>query len=232
MSSQPAEPIVPVRDRPAIKALRTIIKPDEQNTWDEAWKQNVTPWDAGGSQPPLRALLESKRVPLPTAGKALVPGAGRAWDALLVASTLGLDTVAVDISPTAIAEAQRVVESTPTPKGKVSIEEGDFFALALPESERYDLILDYTFFGAIPPSLRADWGAQMAALAKPGGYLISLLFPLGLSPEEGGPPHYVIPEHLDQVLSSKDWTKLIAEAPENSSYDHVGKDWLTVWRRN
>jgi hypothetical protein len=41
----------------------------------EAWKEDVTPWDAAGSQPALVELLE--KAPddlLPTDGIALVPG--------------------------------------------------------------------------------------------------------------------------------------------------------------
>lgn len=40
-------------------------------------QKDVTPWDAGTLQPPLKELIESKRVPLPTTGRALVPGCGK-----------------------------------------------------------------------------------------------------------------------------------------------------------
>lgn len=40
-------------------------------------KAKVTPWDAGDLQPPLRDLLNSGELKLPTAGRALVPGCGR-----------------------------------------------------------------------------------------------------------------------------------------------------------
>ncbi|KAI0057814.1 S-adenosyl-L-methionine-dependent methyltransferase [Artomyces pyxidatus] len=218
-----------LKANPDVKNLRTIIS-DKPESWDEAWKLKVTPWDAGEAQPPLRDLLESSRLPLPTSGKALVPGCGKAYDAFLIASTLGLNTVAIDISETAIDAAKELLASTSgLPEGKVSIEKGDFFAMSLPESERYDLIYDYTFFVAIPPSRRIEWGRQMSALAKPGAYLIALVFPLNLSPDEGGPPHFVKAEHYDEPLAG--WTKVLDEIPR-SSPTHIGRDQLLVWKKD
>lgn len=34
------------------------------------------------------------------------------------------------------------------------------------------------FFSAIPPTLRAKWGESMNRLVAPGGYLITLAFPV------------------------------------------------------
>jgi hypothetical protein len=38
---------------------------------------DITPWDAGGVQPPLRDLLLSDQLDWPRKGRALVPGCGR-----------------------------------------------------------------------------------------------------------------------------------------------------------
>ena len=146
----------------------------------------MTPWDAGQSQPPLRDLLASGEIDFPKSGRALVPGCGRVcisihlvaicvficvlsrqgYDAILIATVLGLETTGLDISPVAMEAARACVGShqIPTclyslghahtrsntassnlPAGtKVNFEARDFFALAPTPDERYDLIYDYT----------------------------------------------------------------------------------------
>ncbi|THH08547.1 hypothetical protein EW146_g8952 [Bondarzewia mesenterica] len=188
-----------------------------EHGWEEAWKKNITPWESHGTakaQPALRELIESSRLDLPTSGRALVPGCGRGFDAILIASSLGLQTLGTDISSTAIQAANDLLASSPNVQasGKVSFETADFFTMKVPENERFDLVYDYTFFVAIPPSYRKDWGRQMNGLTKPGAYLIALVFPLGLDPEGEGPPHYVEPEHYDELLAG--WTKVLDEVPK------------------
>jgi methyl halide transferase len=86
------------------------------------------------------------------------------------------------------------------------------------------------FFVAIPPCKRAHWGHQMNALIKPGGFLITLVFPLD-SPQEYGPPFYVQPEHYIEPLGSQKWEKVIDKAPENSLKAHIGRERLVVWKK-
>ncbi|KAG8158513.1 hypothetical protein KVR01_011635 [Diaporthe batatas] len=80
----------------------------------------------------------------------------------------------------------------PSP-GHVRWVSGDFFSddwLADAGVEKFDLIFDYTFFCAIPPSSRPKWAARMQQLlARPNGRLVCLEFPTGKHPSTGGPPH-------------------------------------------
>lgn len=90
----------------------------------------------------------------------------------------------------------------------------------------------YSFFVAIPPSMRDDWGRQMSALVKPGGYLITLVYPLGLTPDGRGPPYHVEPEHYIGPLGGN-FTKVYDETPKTkaaSPYD--GDSQMIVWKRN
>lgn len=77
--------------------------------------------------------------------------------------------------------------------------------------------------------MRADWGRQMNALVKPGGYLITLIFPID-PPKDTGPPFFVRPEHYIEPLG-KDWEKVIDKVPEVSSEEHVGRERLVVWKK-
>jgi hypothetical protein len=86
------------------------------------------------------------------------------------------------------------------------------------------------FFVAIPPSKRVHWGQQINAMVRPGGFLITLIYPLD-SPKECGPPFYVQLEHYMESLGSQNWEKMIDKAPENSSETHIGRERLVVWRK-
>jgi methyl halide transferase len=82
---------------------------------------------------------------------------------------------------------------------------------------------------AIHPSLRDDWGRQMNALIKPGGYLIALVYPL--DPETNtGPPFYVRLEHYVKVLGEC-WEKVFDAVPAVSIPSHLGRERLVVWRK-
>ncbi|KAJ7149035.1 Alpha/Beta hydrolase protein [Mycena crocata] len=205
--------------------LRSIIT-DDPHTWDEAWNQNVTPWDAGEIQPPLREVTQSGEINFPASGRAFVPGCGsdakiqsvtKGYDAIYIASELGLETLAIDISPAAVKNASKTI-----PQGlNTRIEVHDFFSFTVPDER--------SFFVAIPPSRRQEWGSQINALIKPGGYLITLVYPL--DPEtDAGPPWFVRPEHYLAPLR-EGWEKVVDRIPTVSSPTHVGRERLVVWKK-
>jgi len=111
-----------------------------------------------------------------------VPGAGRAYDAAALAADGTRSVVAVDVSPTACAEAERYLASLPL-KPEVAVVCGDFFSL---EGD-FDLVWDCTFLCALDPSTRETWAAKMNELLKPDGALCTLIFPIGKPPGDGPP---------------------------------------------
>jgi methyl halide transferase len=140
-------------------------RPSENHpeAWNELWeKHNHTPWDRSG---PSLALLDvlaqkSKLFDLPTATSrktALVPGCGRGYDVLLLAS-FGFDAHGLDASATAVSEARRNAEKADGLEvykqrgerpGSVAWVESDFFAEQWPhdlgvQDGKFDLIFDYT----------------------------------------------------------------------------------------
>ncbi|KAI0764670.1 S-adenosyl-L-methionine-dependent methyltransferase [Fomes fomentarius] len=189
-----------------------LLDAHQDKGWDEAWKGETTPWDAGEPQPALKHVLESGNIDFPRTGRALVIGCGR-YGTTTIASVLGLDTLGVYISPTAVEIARRLVnnsvsdryiEEAGVPDGKIKIE-----VVSL-EGTTFDVIYDYTFFSA--------WGRQMAKLVKPGGFLITLIFPI-LPYTEVGPPDYVRPEHYTDALRGR------------VTLSHVGKERLVLRRK-
>lgn len=116
---------------------------------------------------------------------ALVPGCGRAYDALALAEHGYASVVALDLSPAACKAAEEELGTSSAAAIKcVDIRCGDFFELA---DQTFDLIWDNTFLCALEPEARANWAAQMKRLLAPGGELITCVFPIGF--REGGPPY-------------------------------------------
>ncbi|KAF9456877.1 S-adenosyl-L-methionine-dependent methyltransferase [Collybia nuda] len=194
-------------------------------------KAKVMPWDIGQVQPPVREVVESGEVDFPRQGRALVPGCGSGYEVIFLASSLGLDTVGLDISETAIevAKGKLAAQETP-PKGSVNFSTGDFFALDPLEEEKLDVIYDCAFFVAIPPSRRPEWSRQMANLVKPGGYLITLIFPMDpLS--DIGPPYSVRPSHYHEHLDGN-FVKIIDRESKMSLPGRAGRERIAVWRRS
>jgi SAM-dependent methyltransferase len=138
--------------------------------WDEAWNQKLTPWDKGLPNPALVDLLSTRRDLLgePIAHdangqmrrkRALVPGCGKGYDVLLLAS-FGYDAVGLDGSLAAIEGCKKlaVEEADKYPlqngaesRGDIQFVLGDFFAKDWEstlqfggENLSFDLIYDYT----------------------------------------------------------------------------------------
>ncbi|CEQ41899.1 SPOSA6832_03669, partial [Sporobolomyces salmonicolor] len=167
-------------------------------------------------------------------GMALVPGCGRGYDAVFFASK-GIDAIGLDLSATAVeaakahhaaqpgapsnVELQAVVPLPNVPtearlltlnwRGLRTSQAADFFDFALPGGRPFSLAYDFTFFCAIPPGLRGDWGKRYADVIRKGGLLITLAFPLGVlvsswhhGDRKGGPPYSVSEAAYGEALSS------------------------------
>lgn len=216
------------------KRVIELLQYDDPTTWDIPWKQNVTPWTKGTYHPSLREVVEDTGIEFPKGHqkRALVPGCGEGHDVIYIASTLGLRTTGLDISQTAIERATSVVNSSPdAPKDLIDFQVRNFFSLAAEtEADKFDLIYDFTFFVAIHPSQRPEWGKQMAALIKPGGYLITLVFPMEPK-SDVGPPWYLRPEHYDEPLAGH-FVKVLDKVPERLPTGWPeGRQHLLVWQR-
>lgn len=88
-----------------------------------------------------------------------------------------------------------------------------------------------SFFVAIPPARRVEWGQQMNKLVKKGGYLITLVYPLGIPKEcETGPPFRVEPADYLEPLGSG-WEKVVDQVPEVSFEANIGRERMVVWKK-
>ena len=167
--------------------------PGTAQGWSALWQTGQTVWDLGGATPVLvdevaRAVQAGR---LNTGGTACVPGCGAAYDVKALAATFAR-VVGLDIAQEAVDRAHQVVGATPN----AALLCDDFFTSDALPAGSVAFLFDYTFFCAIPPSLRAAWGERTAALLEPGGSLLTLVFPLAsdeaaADPGAKGPPHPV-----------------------------------------
>jgi len=200
--------------------------------WDRAWEENATFWDNGYEQKALVEALESPVLNLPPKGRALVPGCGRGYDAVYIAHKLPYTTIGMDLSPKAVEAAKQYASSSPLGlqnKLDLTFSAGDFFTYKVSPEEQFDLVYDYTFFCAIPHELREGWGKQMRDLVKPGGYLITLAFPLD-GDRKGGPPYSVnLPAYV--AVLGEGWEKVLDKIPDEVVGTSVGRMRLVIYKK-
>lgn len=77
--------------------------------------------------------------------------------------------------------------------------------------------------------MRQAWGKQISRLVKPGGYLITLVFPI-LPYTDAGPPFYVRSEHYEAILGHE-WEKILDTIPKKTLESHVGKERMLLWKK-
>ena len=138
--------------------------------WQQRYEQDSISWDMGHVSPPLTAYIDQ----LPESAKdqaILVPGAGNAYEVGYLHEQGFTNVTLVDFAPAPITA---FAERYPNFPAKHLIC-ADFFELS-PAQYQFDWVLEQTFFCAINPSRRDEYVQQMAALLKPNGKLIGLLF--------------------------------------------------------
>ena len=143
-------------------------------------------FDVGkASQTLVAELSRSAYAPRPGLS-ALVPGAGRAYDALALAQHGFESVTALDLAPTACEAAREELKASTGDKiaERCSVQCADFFEFT---GGPYDLIWDCTFLCALDPSVRVRWAQKTASLLKPGGTLLTCVFPI--CDKVGGPPY-------------------------------------------
>ncbi|KAF8341994.1 S-adenosyl-L-methionine-dependent methyltransferase [Cantharellus anzutake] len=188
-------------------------------------KEGDTPWNDARITNSIQLALEKLQVP--RTGHVLVPGCGKGDDVIYFA-TEGFKTLGIDISHTAIEKGKREVESRSLNPSKVALAVDNFFDLESPEGG-YDIIYDFTFFCALPPSTRPMWGSAVNRLIQPtGGLLIATVWPIDRA-RPTGPPYSVSVDDYSKSLGSG-WKIVLNEDPPNLDNIHAGRTRVVVWK--
>lgn len=137
----------------------------DENYWDTRYHEGQTQWDTGAITTPLKAYfdqLKDKSVSI------LIPGCGNAYEAEYLHQEGFRNVFLVDVSAIPL---QNFASRCPGfPSGHLLHK--DFFAL----TQKFDLIIEQTFFCALHPSQRSDYARKCADLLHDGGHLVGLLF--------------------------------------------------------
>jgi len=146
-----------------------IVDLDEQ-FWTDKYENDQIGWDIGGVSSPLKAYFDQL---IDKSIKILIPGAGNAYEAEYLWKN-GFEYVyVVDLSLSPLINfAKRNPDFS-----KDQLLNVDFFAL----NQKFDLIIEQTFFCALNPTLRKRYVTKMQELLVPNGKLVGLMFKVPLN---------------------------------------------------
>ncbi|WP_210464568.1 methyltransferase domain-containing protein [Rufibacter roseolus] len=134
--------------------------------WEQRYRQNNTQWDVGDITPPIKSYIDQ----LPDKGiRILVPGGGNGYEAEYLHQKGFSNVFLLDFAASPLANFQARVPSFPSDH----LLQEDFFHLT---PGQYDLVLEQTFFCALPREMRASYARQVFDVLKPQGRLAGVLF--------------------------------------------------------
>jgi methyl halide transferase len=165
--------------------------------WRSRYRTGRTPWDLGGVSAPVQTLVERW---FPPAGRVLVPGCGRGYEALFLAAR-GYEVTALDLVPEPLLDLRVQAQVRGL---RLDIREGDMFDLPDTENGRYDVLLEQTCLCALHPDLYADYEALALRVLKPGGQLLGVFMQV---PFTDGPPYDNPPELVFGLFPQQRWER-------------------------
>ena len=194
----------------------TCEKPN-QNFWENKYLTNSTGWDLGEVSPPIKSYidkLQNKDITI------LIPGCGNAYEAAYLLNQGFTNVTVIDIAPTLVNHLLSKFKNNLN----INIIQGDFFE----HQEKYDLIIEQTFFCALPPLMRQKYVWKMHQLLKPKGILMGLLFnrDFDVSPPFGGS----LAEYQNLFKNSFDFNVLAVA--KNSMEKRQGSELFFEFKRN
>ena len=162
---------------------------DEQY-WTERYDAGKDGWDLGCISPPIKEYIDqltNKDI------KILIPGAGNSHEAEYIHNQGFTNLYVCDISNVPLDNLKERVTTFPID----NLIHGNFFEI----QDKFDLVLEQTFFCALNPSLRQDYIEQMSKIIKRNGKLIGLLFSMEFDRE--GPPFGGVINNYKAMFSKK-----------------------------
>jgi methyl halide transferase len=184
--------------------------------WQALYDQSGDRWELGRPNPVLGAHLARRPPPL---GSVAIPGCGRGHDARLLGRR-GHRVWGFDFARGVVHAARELAARDGI---AVIFEERDVFRLAEPYPAFFDGVWEYTCFCAIDPARRVEYVDVLAAILRPGGWLLACFFPMGERP--GGPPFAVTEAEVRGLLAPR-FDLLETYVPFASAEGRQGKEWM------
>lgn len=160
----------------------------EKSYWNKRYGALNTPWDIGYPSPAITNYLDQINS---FEKKILIPGAGNAHEAEYAFKNGFNNTFVLDFASKPLELFEKRNPFFP----KDQLLYADFFK----HSGSYDLIIEQTFFCALPIHKRKDYVKKMHSLLTPKGKLIGLLFNTQF--EKTGPPFGGLKEDYIQLFT-------------------------------
>lgn len=190
--------------------------------WDGLYAAGGDGWELGRASPPLVDFVDATP---PGRGRVAVPGCGRGHDVRFLAAR-GYDVTGFDFSTAALTAARALARRDGV---DVAFEQRDIFTLALDYAHAFDGVWEYTCFCAIDPARRSEYVRTMAAILRPGGWLLACFFPLRA--QSAGPPFKVSTAEIRRLFSPT-FRLERAFAPLRSARARQGREWMVLARRH
>ena len=133
--------------------------------WETRYKHQQTGWDVGYPVPALTHYfnqLNHKEISI------LIPGGGNGYEAAYLYQQGFKHVYLLDFASPPLLSFQHRHPDFPSNQ----LIQEDFFS----HQTTYDLIIEHTFFCALPPAQRKNYIIHMHRLLKPSGKLVGLLF--------------------------------------------------------
>ena len=163
----------------------------DKNYWDKRYDDQTASWDIGKPSRPLKEYIDqitNKDIAV------LIPGCGNAHEAKYLLQQGFTNITLIDISPVPVSAIEQKLAAYIGKQLHVICD--DFFNL----QQKFDLILEQTFFCALDPLLRKDYAAKMYEVLKPGGKLVGVLFNRSF---DESPPFGGSKEEYEKLFSEK-----------------------------
>ena len=163
----------------------------DKNYWDKRYDDQTASWDIGKPSRPLKEYIDqitNKDIAV------LIPGCGNAHEAEYLLQVGFTNITLIDISPVLVSAIEQKLAAYIGKQLHVICD--DFFNL----QQKFDLILEQTFFCALDTLLRKDYAAKMYEVLKPGGKLVGVLFNRSF---DESPPFGGNKEEYEKLFSEK-----------------------------
>jgi SAM-dependent methyltransferase len=186
------------------------------NYWESRYQKKEIGWDAGKITTPLKEYIDQ----LTNRDlKILIPGAGNGYEFDYLIQKGFNNIYVVDLAPTPLENILN--RNTEFQK---NIIQSDFFKL----NQKFDLIIEQTFFCALNPNLRSNYVIKMHELLNPGGKIAGLLFNFPLTEE--GPPFGGSVEEYKSLFSETFELKTLEKA-YNSIKPRANKELFFIFEK-
>lgn len=169
------------------------------------------PWDRGKANGLITEWGDRREG---TGARGLVIGCGLGRDSEYLA-TRGYAVTAIDVAPTAIRTAQER-----HPDSTVHYRVADLLNPPAELLGAFDLVVESYTVQALPPSVRAEATAAVAAMVAPGGTLLVIAMVLADDEPVTGPPWKMSRANIDAFAAHGLYPVRVEEVDSESGYRH------------